>query len=201
MIENYSIEDFKDFLKTYITLPENDWNQIKAEFEPQVLKKNEMLLEEGSVCRYFYFFNEGLFRFCCNIDGEDITKTFCKAPYCFTSKISFRNQTPASEGIQALEKCVVWRITYEQYKRLEQIASWNTFMRKLMNEIQEFLENHLLESKILTAEQYYDKLLERFPADFMQKIPLKHLASFLGVAPQSMSRIRNKLHKKSKKLT
>lgn len=194
MIENYSIEDFKDFLNTYITLPENEWNQIKSEFELHVYKKNEILLEEGSVCRYFYFFNKGLVRFCCNIDGEDITKTFCKAPYCFTSKISFRNQTPAREGIQALEETVVWRISYDQYKRLEQIASWNTFMRKLMNEIQEFLENHLLESKILTAEQYYDKLLQRFPADFMQKIPLKHLASFLGIAPQSMSRIRNNLH-------
>lgn len=200
MINNNSIENFKEFLKTYITLPENDWEQIKTEFEPQVFKKNEMLLEEGSVCRYFYFFEKGLVRFCCNIDGNDITKIFCKAPYCFTSKVSFRNQTSARESIQVLEESVVWRITYEQYKRLEQIISWNIFMRKLMNEIQEFLENHLLESKILTAEQYYDKLLEQFPADFMQKIPLKHLASFLGVAPQSMSRIRNKLHKKSNKL-
>lgn len=70
MIPNHSIENLKEFLKTYITLSENDWNQIRADFEPQVLQKNEM---------------------------------------------------------------------------------------------QEFLENHLLESKILTAEQYYDKLLERFP--------------------------------------
>ena len=195
MIKNNSIEGFKEFLKAYITLPENDWTQIKAEFEPKVFQKNEMLLEEGSVCRHFYFLNNGLVRFGCNIDGEDITKTFCKAPYCFTSKISFRNQTPARESIQALDETIVYRISYEQYKRLEQIASWNTFMRKLMNEIQEFLENHLLESKVLTAEQYYHKLLEQFPADFMQKIPLKHLASFLGVAPQSMSRIRNNLHK------
>jgi len=195
MIKNHSIENFKEFLETYITLPENDWNQIIVDFEPQVLQKNEMLLEEGFICRYFYFFEKGLVRFCCNVDGNDVTKTFCKAPYCFTSKISFRNQTPSREGIQALEESVVWRISYEQYKKLEQIPSWNTFMRKLVNEIQEFLENHLLESKILTAEQYYSNLLEHFPADFMQKIPLKHLASFLGVAPQSMSRIRNKLHK------
>ena len=157
--------------------------------------KDEMLLEEGSVCRYFYFFEEGLIRFCCNIDGVDVTKTFCKAPYCFTSKISFHNQTPARESIQSLEKGVVWRISYEQFKNLDKIAAWNIFVQKLMNEIQELLENHFIESKLLTAEQYYDKLLEQFPADFMQKIPLKHLASFLGVAPQSMSRIRNKLHK------
>ena len=192
------MNELKEFIKQYTHLTDDDWDIIKNEFEPVVCQKNEMLLEEGKICRYFYFFEKGLVRFCCNVDGEDITKTFCKAPYCFTSKISFRNQTPAHEGIQALEESVVWQITYEQYKKLEQINSWNIFMRKLMNEIQEFLENHLLESKILTAEQYYHKLLERFPADFMQKIPLKHLASFLGVAPQSMSRIRNNLHKKRK---
>ena len=195
MTNNNTIHDLKEFIKIYTDLPEDDWNFIEREFQKELFQKNEMILEEGNVCRHFYFFEKGLVRFCCNVDGNDVTKTFCKAPYCFTSKISFRNQTPACESIHALEECVVWRITYEQYKKLEQIPSWNTFMRKLMNEIQEFLENHLLESKILTAEQYYDKLLERFPADFMQKIPLKHLASFLGVAPQSISRIRNNRHK------
>ncbi|MCF8360982.1 MAG: hypothetical protein K9G70_00015 [Prolixibacteraceae bacterium] len=121
---------------------------------------------------------------------------FCVSPYCFTSKVSFRNQTPAPESIQALDDCTLWKITYDQYKKLEKINSWNIFMRKLLNEIQEFVENRLLESKVFTAEKNYENLLKRYPAGLIQKIPLKHLASFLGVAPQSLSRIRNKLHSK-----
>ncbi|MCG6186377.1 Crp/Fnr family transcriptional regulator [Maribellus maritimus] len=188
----------KDFINRYITLSENDWNDIKREFQKKIFSKDEIILQEGKVCHHFYFFERGLIRFFCNIDGEDITKTFALAPYCFTSKISFRNQSPANESIQALEKTVVWEISYKQYKQLEKINSWNIFMRKLLNEIQEFTEKLMLDSKVLTAEKRYEILQETYPADLLQKIPLKHLASFLGIAPQSLSRIRNNLHQSRK---
>ena len=192
------LEDFKDFIQKYTVLSNDDWGKIKHEFVRQEFKKDEIILEEGKICRYFYFYECGLIRFFCNIEGADITKTFAVAPYCFTSIISFRNQTPSNEAIQALDDTVVWRITYEQYKKLEKINSWNIFIHKLMNEIRDFMEKWLLESKIYTAEQNYARLLENYPADLMQKIPLKHLASFLGVAPQSLSRIRNNLHNKQR---
>lgn len=188
-------EQLKNFIRNYTNLAEEEWDEIKKVFQREVFQKDDLLLEEGKVCRYFYFFEQGLIRFFCNVDGADVTKTFAIAPYCFTSKVSFRNQSPASESIQALDETVVWKISYQQYKQLEKIASWNIFMRKLLNEIQEFMENHLLETKIHTAEQYYQKLQDRYPADILQKIPLKHLASFMGVAPQSLSRIRNNIYK------
>ncbi|MBN1767066.1 MAG: Crp/Fnr family transcriptional regulator [Prolixibacteraceae bacterium] len=190
------MDNFRKYIHTYHYIPDGDWCLIEKEFEQVRFRKNEMILEEGAICRFFYFFEKGLVRFCCNVDGEDVTKMFCVAPYCFTSKVSFRNQTPAHESIQALDDCILWQITYDQYKKLEQINSWNIFMRKLLNEIQEFVENRLLESKVFTAEKNYENLLKRYPASLIHKIPLKYLASFLGVAPQSLSRIRNKLHHK-----
>ena len=188
-------DDLREFINRYTTLSPDDWQVIKKEFQRNEFQKDEIILQEGKICRYFYFFESGLLRFFYNIDGQDVTKTFTIAPYCFTSKISFRNQSPAGESIQALEKTVVWRITYEQYKNLEKLNSWNIFMRKLLNEIQEFTEKLMLESKTQTAESRYQYLLDNYPADLLQKIPLKHLASFLGIAPQSLSRIRNNLHK------
>ena len=187
-------EPLKDFINNFIALPEEDWEIIQKEFKREVLKKNEIILEEGKICRYFYFLEKGLIRFYCNVGGNDITKMFCVAPYCFTSKVSFRNQSPANEGIQALDDTIVWKIDYGQYKKLEKINSWNLFIRSLLNDIQEFMDNRLLESKIYTAEENYKNLMKRYPG-IMAKIPLKHLASFLGVAPQSLSRIRNNLHK------
>ena len=187
-------EKLKDFITQYIDLPENDWEVIKKDFVQKVFQKDELILDEGRICRHFYFLQNGLIRFFCNMEGEDITKTFCIAPYCFTSKISFRNQSPATEGIQALEETVAWQITRDQYKQLEKIESWNQFMRKLLTEIQDFTEKRMLISKVYTAEENYKSLLEDYPAELLQKIPLKHLASFLGIAPQSLSRIRNKIH-------
>lgn len=190
---NESIHKLRSLIEKYTPVSDNDWQQIKADFQVQAFSKDELILEEGKVCKYFYFFEKGLVRFCCNVDGEDVTKNFGLAPYCFTSKVSFRNQSPAKESIQALEDTVVWRISYTQYQKLEKIESWNIFMRKLIGEIQEYVENRMLEAKIYTAEKNYENLLKRYPADLMQRIPLKYLASFLGVAPQSLSRIRNKL--------
>lgn len=188
-------EQLKTFLQKYVELPDKDWEKIRQDFDKQVFKKDEFILEEGKICRYFYFFEKGLIRFFLHVDGEDVTKNFAIAPYCFTSKVSFRNQSPAKEGIQALDETVLWKIDRQQYKKLEELESWNLFMRKLISEIQEFIENRLLESKIYTAEKNYTNLLDRYPAELMQRIPLKHLASFLGVAPQSLSRIRNKLQR------
>lgn len=190
-----SIQNFRTFIERYTPLSNADWGAIRQDFQLKVFEKDELIIEQGKICRHFYFFEDGLIRIFYNIDGKDITKSFAIPPYCFTSKISFRNQVESLESIQALEKTVVWEINYQQYRKLEKIESWNRFMHKLINEIQEFTENRMLRSKIYTAEQNYEQLISQFPAQLMQKIPLKHLASFLGVAPQSLSRIRNKLHK------
>lgn len=71
-------------------------------------------------------------------------------------------------------------------------------MRKILNEIQEYTDEFFLEAKTETAETRYKNLLEKYPASLIQNIPLKHLASFLGIAPQSLSRIRKKIHEERK---
>lgn len=192
------LNGFKEFISRYVDLSSDDWRDIQKEFKKVEFQKNETILHEGKICKYFYFLESGLLRFYYNIDGQEITKTFTIAPYCFTSKTSFRTQSAANESIQALEKTVVWQITYDEYRKLEKLNSWNIFIRKLLNEVQEFTETLMLESKIQTAETRYKNLLENYPAPLIQKIPLKYLSSFLGIEPQSLSRIRNNLHKNRK---
>ncbi len=87
----------------------------------------------------------------------------------------------------------MWRLSFDQYKKLEELNSWNIFIRKLLNEIQEYAESFYLDIRTMTAENRYRKILTEYPDELVQKIPLKHLSSFLGVAPQSLSRIRKKI--------
>lgn len=188
----------REFIEKYSELNDEEWNSIEQLFEIKEFDRNELILEEGKICRYFYYLESGLIRFYGNINGEDFTKTFTIAPYCFTSKISFRKQEASSEGIQALERTKVWRISFANYKKLEAFNSWNIFIRKLLNEIQEFGETFYLDIRTMTAEARYKKILEEYPEELLQKIPLKHLSSFLGVAPQSLSRIRKKINENSK---
>ncbi|MBN2730194.1 MAG: Crp/Fnr family transcriptional regulator [Bacteroidales bacterium] len=189
---------FKSFIEKYTPVSESDWELIENVFERKECKKHEFILEEDQICRHFWFLESGLIRFFYHVDGEDITKTFTIAPFVFTSRISFRKQEPANEGIQVLEDAIIWQCSKEGYLRLEKLNSWNIFMRKILNEIQEFSEVFYKEAKTMTAEARYRKLLQDYPADLIQKIPLKHISSLLGVAPQSLSRIRKKVHKPKK---
>lgn len=182
---------FRKFIEQYAPIPNDEWEIICQAFERNEFARNEVILEEGTICRHFYFLEEGLVRFFLLVDGNDITKFFTIAPYCFTSKDSFRNQKPATENIQALEKTVVWQTTLKKANELLDLKSWNTFTRKFVHEVQSYTEELLMESKTETAENRYFKLLEKHP-DVIHKIPLKHLSTFLGIAPQSLSRIRKK---------
>jgi len=179
------------FIEKYTMLSDSDWQTIQQAFERKEVAKNEILVAEGHVCRYFYFLEKGLVRCFFNNDGDDVTKFFTTAPYCFTSKNSFREQVPAQDSIQTLVDSVVWQITFKQANELLELKSWNEFVRKFLHEVQNHFEETLMEFRSKTAEQRYDELLEKYPTE-LDNIPLKHLSSYLGIAPQSLSRIRKK---------
>jgi CRP-like cAMP-binding protein len=181
----------RKFIENYTKLPDKDWQIILQAFERKEVAKNEILVAEGKICKYFFFLEKGLVRCFINNDGVDVTKFFTTAPYCFTSKTSFREQTPAQESIQALDDCVVWQTTFSQANELLELKSWNEFVRRFLHEVQNHFEEMLMEIRSKTAEQRYNELVEKYPVE-IDKIPLKHLSSYLGIAPQSLSRIRKK---------
>ena len=188
------MEKFRQFIEKYTLLTETDWLIISECFEKQIVEKDEVILTEGKICRHLYFIESGLLRFFINKEGNDITKFFTEAPYCFTSQVSFNSERPATENIQAIEESIVWQITLKQTNDLLELKSWNTFVRKLTQEVQYFTEEILEELQTETAEKRYEKMLNNEPL-LLQRIPLKYLASYLGIAPQSLSRIRKKIAK------
>lgn len=187
---------FKAFIGNYVFLPEKDWEEILRYLEALSVKKGELLLKEGQICNYVYFLEKGLLRFSMLKHGEYVTKFFTEAPYAFTSQYSFSNRLPSRENIEALEDSSIWRISYEDSNALFRLESWNTFVRKLIQEVQFFTELILEEAQNETAEERYARLLQYRPG-LVQRVAQKHLASYLGVTPQSLSRIRTKIQKPS----
>lgn len=190
------METFRKFIEKYTTLTINEWMTIQQEFTRKEISKNELILEENKVCRSFSFIESGLLRYFYYEDGQDITKTFTIPPFCFTSRISFRNQTPAKENIQALEDSIIWQTSYKEYRELEKLNCWNIFIGKLLNEIDEFSELMMRQSKTMTQEERFQYITNNYAQSILQRIPQKHLATFLGIAPQSLSRIKKSLHQK-----
>lgn len=190
--KTYSLNLFKQFIENYTTVSDKDWEQIAACFEKRIVEKDAILLQEGKICRHLHFIENGLLRYFITKDGNDITKFFTEAPYCFTSQLSFTAEKPATENIQAIENSIIWQTTLKQANELLELKSWNTFVRKLIQEVQYYTEAILQEIQTETAENRYKKMISTNP-QLLQRIPLKYLASYFGIAPQSLSRIRKKM--------
>ncbi|MEM6842134.1 MAG: Crp/Fnr family transcriptional regulator [Bacteroidota bacterium] len=196
-MKNPELATFKLFVKRYVSIPEADWKVVSRSFRKRQIKRGEIILMEGEVCRHLWFLESGLLRYYIVRDGDEKNKFFTIAPYFFTSQYSFNNQTPAKETIQAIEDSMVWETTRQENQQLLQLASWNRFARKITQEVQFFTEEILEELQTETAENRYLKLLDNQP-ELLQRIPLKYLASYLGIAPQSLSRIRKKVMTRSR---
>ena len=188
---------FKQFMERYTSVSKADWEKIEQCLVLRTVEKEEIILSEGKICRHLYFLESGLLHFFISKNGNDITKFFTEAPYLFTSQLSYNQQIAASENIQAIEKSVIWQISKEQADALMSLKSWQIFAQKITQEVQFFTEEILEALQTETAEERYIKMLEQ-EQDLLQRVPLKNLASYLGIAPQSLSRIRKKIAEKSR---
>lgn len=187
-----STHPFKSFINNYVEISEADWKRVEEQLTKQTYQKNELILREGQICKDLFFLQTGLLRYFTMREGEEVTKFFTDAPYAFTSQKSFTDRKPALESIQAIEECVVWKLSIENAEMLLTIPSWSEFVRKLIQEVQFYTENILLEIQTKTAEVRYKELLERNP-QLVNRIPIKYLASYFGIAAQSLSRIRKQM--------
>ncbi|MFD2571577.1 Crp/Fnr family transcriptional regulator [Spirosoma soli] len=185
--------NFRNYITQRTPLTDSEWALVEHLFKPKHLKEGELLVEEGTVCNYLYYVDRGLLRFFVWKDGVDKTKFFTFDNYLFTSQYSFSTRQPAKENIQAVADCTLLQITYTDLQTLyEQIPTWRIFIQAVIQEVSHFTEEILTELQTETAEARYRKMLTEEP-EMIQRIPLKYLASYLGIAPQSLSRIRKNM--------
>jgi len=165
-------------------------------FETKSIKKKSNLLKAGATAKEVYFILNGCFRLFYEKDDKDISA------YFFTEKMfagaydSFISQKPSRHSIEALEDCQVLAISYKSFQQLFiELPKMNEFVRKVIEE--RFISLHeLFTSQILDSpEERYLKLQKERP-DLIDRIPQHQIATFLGITPVSLSRIRNRVIKK-----
>jgi CRP-like cAMP-binding protein len=155
-------------------------------------KKNEILLSEGAICRTMYFLEKGCIRGFYLLDGKEVTHWFAFENDFVSSFSSFITETRSVENIQILEDSVLWGIsrdslyrlydTFPAIERLGRVACEKYYIR---------LEERYVNSQFKTATELYKQLLDSNPT-FLQRISLGHIASFLGISQETLSRIRSK---------
>ncbi|WP_300674717.1 Crp/Fnr family transcriptional regulator [Soonwooa sp.] len=181
-------------ISSYISLSEIDIETIKSSFEIIEVKKNTLLEEENKLTKYLYFIDKGFVRVFYVKDGEE-RSTQINCPSRFISSYqSFIMQTKAYDNVQSITDCVLYRITKEQLDELsEKVEKWNYFGEKIYEQALVFNEERTRDMILLTAEERYLKLIKTQP-EIIKNVPLQYIASYIGIKPESLSRIRKQLN-------
>ncbi|WP_353117910.1 Crp/Fnr family transcriptional regulator [Myroides odoratus] len=176
------------------TFTSKEYDLFDSFFEKRKIKKNTFLVREGEVENYSYFIDQGIFR-CWVLDQKGVEQTFwfCKPGTFSMSNISFILNQSATFYVQAVMDCEVYRIDRAQVEQLYQAIP---SLKAVFDHLTAILLNRLLERQVhmikYSPEQYYVALVTSYGALF-NFIPLKDIASFLGITPQALSRIRKRI--------
>lgn len=156
----------------------------------QEVAKGEIALNEGEVCHEIVFVGKGMLRQFYYKNGKDLTEHFSYEGCIIICIESLLKQEPTRLMVEALEPSVVYKIPYDALQRLiSQSAEIHTFYRKV-------LEYSLIVSQIKadswrfeTARERYNLLMEKHP-EIIKRAPLAHIASYLLMTPETLSRVR-----------
>ena len=155
-------------------------------------KKNDFILKAGKVSNYTSWIIQGLVRSYYTKDGEDITTKFLWAGAPITSVYSYYSRKPGNENIVALEDTTLASLHYDHMQRLyKTYPVFNEIGRVITEQYLYMLEIEVYNLRKQKAEDRYQFIIKHFP-HLLQKVPLKYLATYLGVNLETLSRIRAK---------
>jgi CRP-like cAMP-binding protein len=154
------------------------------------LAKGQVLLAEGQVCQTIWYVEKGYLRTFYNKDGKEINTRFSFENEFVTDLKSLRSGAPSAYRIQAGEAAVVWEFSKETLLELyRQSAEIESFGRNLLEQMLVEQEDHANLFRIHSPTERYAFAVRHFP-QLMQRVSLSQLASYLGMARETVSRIR-----------
>lgn len=176
--ENFKKEDLETILNQY----------QRIEFA-----KNDFLIKEGATANFYYFMESGIARsYVIDLEGNDISTKFFSSTDIVIDWHSYFLKTKCRENIQAITPCVAWKITFENFMKLFNIEAFREIGRtRLVNNYFE-LKNHSLSLIADPAKERYLNLMKSQP-NIVQNVPLKQIATYLGITDTSLSRIRKEI--------
>jgi CRP/FNR family transcriptional regulator, anaerobic regulatory protein len=180
-------------LAQFIALDKSEQDYFVTKLKVKEYQKKELVLPEGEVCKYAYFINYGCLRYYYNVDGQENTAQFFFENGWYADYESFLSGKPSKQNIETLEKSQLLLLSAKdlqqlyvdipKFERFGRLMAENAFLG--IRHRSEMLENQ-------TAEERYLRLIQERPKVFA-RIPQHYIASYLGIQPPSLSRIRKRL--------
>lgn len=193
MDANIAIEKFKVYLKSVQGYTDAAFEMALPFIHIKEFRKGDYFVERGKTCKHFAFVADGILRAYNLYDGVENTTCLCNDNTFATSTVSFITQTPSNAAIQALEDVTLVLISHDD---LNTLYSKSTFWEKVGRVVAEREYIELQQSSWrngpLPAKEKYLTLLKENPG-VVNRVPLHYIASYIGVTPETLSRIRKKI--------
>jgi CRP-like cAMP-binding protein len=174
-------------------LREEDWNVIQEKFTVQKLKKGEFLIRNGEICRQVNFINKGLLRMFYMIDGREICTGFINENEYISQYDSFLTKQPSTGNIDALEDCELINLSYDDMQAIyKSNPVFEKFGRKIAEMLFTMISFQATRLLTMTPEERYQSVIEYQPF-VIQRVPQYMIASFIGITPEHLSRLRKKM--------
>ena len=188
------MDEIRKLLIQLIGIDEQEWCAFQKELVPEHYTAKSMIVRAGTVAHRLYFIERGLARTYYIQDGKEVNTYFLSDNQFISTFESFITQRASSEFLETIEDSQVYSLSY---KALTGLYRENSKFEKLGRILAE--ENYLcvldrtfvMQTK--TAKEKYIYFLEKYDAKIVQRVPQYMIASFLGIAPESLSRIRRQL--------
>jgi CRP-like cAMP-binding protein len=190
------IDKFYNLFDHYVKLSESEMEFCKPYFEFQSVAKNSIVEEENNVPKHLYFITQGFMRlFYYDTNGDEVTTLIVSPKQFVTSFSSFIHEQKSNENLECITQCEVYKI--ERSKLVELIDKSENFKKLSLVIFEQSVASTQIrvnDFATLTAELRYKKLIEQQP-EIIQNVPIQYIASYLGIKPQSLSRIRKQIIK------
>lgn len=196
-MENF--ENIKRNIDSVITLSAEEWYSFNSYIKSVHLDKGDFWLREGDICNEVAFVNQGVVIYSRSLDnGNEITSDFAFENEWVTNNYSRLTNSPSNLNIKAIENTELLVISHHDLTNLyDSIPLIERFSRILMEQAYLKIVQLSINLQTLSATDRYLKLLQSYPEIF-QRVPLYHIANYLGIAPKSLSRIRNSIFSSDK---
>lgn len=182
-----------DYISTFVPITTNDWNLLKDNLVINEYNKKDNILGIGQICKGIYFIEKGTVRiFEITKDGKEASVFFGLENTFITNYSSLLSQKESQQGFQAIENTKIVLLPYLAIlKGYDMSKNWERFGRLMAEHVFINEITRRIDLQKLSHKERYHYLLSNYP-EWLMKIPLNYLASYIGMTKESLSRIRKK---------